>query len=385
MEQITEFCSGCRACEKNCPKEAIEMIYDKEGFLIPQIKKELCIDCNICAIKCPQNNTLYRDEQQEVYGAVLKDKNKLIKSTSGGAFIALAKTIIDLNGVVYGCTFNNELQAEHIRVDTYNDLEKLQGSKYVQSNTKNTFIDVKKDIKAGKIVLYSGTPCQIAGLYSFLGKITDNLFTVEILCHGVPSPKMFKEYIKWRENKSGKKIIKYSFRHKEKGYGGRYLIKFEGKNYNKKIPIMLDPYGDAFLSGKTFREVCYLCKYASSKRVSDITIGDFWGFEKHYSTIDTKSGVSLIIINSERGKELFEKSNDKLYYLKSNMEIAQKYNEGLKKPVERPDIRNDIYIGYKEKRYFSHKLKVGLKLKLRLASLAPIEIKEKVKELNLLR
>ncbi|HII4402468.1 TPA: Coenzyme F420 hydrogenase/dehydrogenase, beta subunit C-terminal domain [Clostridium perfringens] len=382
MEQITEFCSGCRACEKSCPKDAIEMIYDKEGFLIPSINNDKCIDCNICVKKCPQNNTMYKNEKQIIYGGVLKDKEYLQKSSSGGAFIAFAKIILDLKGVVYGCAFNNEFKAEHIRVDSYSELYKLQGSKYVQSNTGNTFCDVKRDILDGKFVLYSGTPCQIAGLYSFLGKNLNNLFTIEILCHGVPSPKLFNEYIKWREYKIGDKITGYNFRYKEKGYGGRYLIKFKSDKCTKKLPLMLDPYGDAFLSGKTFREVCYTCKYANSKRVSDITIGDFWGFENHYSSIETKGGVSLIIINSELGKSLFEKCKSNLYYIESSMEIAKKYNEGLKKPVKRPNERKDVYDGYKEKKYFSNKLKVGIKFKLRVSSLIPITIKEKVKKIQ---
>jgi len=380
MEKITEFCTGCRTCEKICPKEAITMVYDNEGFLIPKINNDKCINCTLCVKKCPQEKEIENQGVQLVYAGVLKEKEILIKSTSGGAFMAFALMIINLKGIVYGCAFTDDFEVEHIRVDNLHDLKKLQGSKYVQSNTKNTFNQVENDLKSGKFVLYSGTPCQIAGLYSFLGKDYTNLCTIDLVCHGVPSPMMFKKYIEWKEDSLGGKITSYSFRYKENGYGGRYLVRVEGNKRVKKFPIMLDPYGDAFLAGKTFRESCYKCKYANINRIADITIGDFWGIENVKTNIDIKSGVSLIIVNSEQGKKIFDLAKDRLNYYKMDLKTAKEHNECLNHPVSRPDVRTQVYNGFKEEEYFRSKLKVGLKIKLRLSSLIPVRLKESLKQ-----
>ncbi len=379
MEKITEFCTGCRVCEKICPKKAITMGYDREGFLSPNINNDKCINCNLCVKKCPQENEILASGKQVSYLGVLKDKNILIKSTSGGAFMAFASMIINKGGVVYGCSFTNSFEVEHERIDNQEKLKRLQGSKYVQSNVKSTYEQVKIDLKTGKYVLYSGTPCQIAGLYSYLNKNYENLYTIDLICHGVPSPLMFKKYIEWKEKSIGGKITEYSFRYKEDGYGGRYLVRIKNNNKIKQLPIMLDPYGDAFLKGKTFRESCYRCKYAKSNRVADITIGDLWGSEDIKTNIDMKSGVSLIITNSYKGKQLFDLSKDKLHYNEINLEKVKKYNECLNHPVKRPESRDYIYKGYEEEKYFCENLKVGIKLKLRVSNMIPIKVKEYIK------
>ena len=198
MENISKLnknnCTGCRMCEQICPVNAIKMIENKEGFIEPVIDKTKCINCGLCSKRCPQLNEIKREDyKMEVYAAKNKNIEEQKSSSSGGVFSVLANYVLENNGIVFGCAFNDNLIAEHIGIEDKNELYKLRGSKYVQSNTKNTFKDVKENLENSRMVLYSGTPCQIAGLKQFLGKEYDNLYTVDLVCHGVPSPKLFKK------------------------------------------------------------------------------------------------------------------------------------------------------------------------------------------------
>ena len=375
-------CCGCRCCEQICPKQAIHMEEDEEGFFIPVIDKEKCIHCGLCLKKCPQMQENVNEETVEGYAAKNKQTEEQKKSSSGGIFSILAKQVLQDKGVVYGVAFNKECVAEHIKVETEEELEKLRGSKYVQSDTGHTYSEVKKNLQEGKKVLYSGTPCQIAGLKQFLGQDFENLYTVDLVCHGVPSPALFEKYKKNLEEKQASTIKNYNFRDKSKKGWGLHL-KVEYQNQKKYETFWtFDSYYKSFLQGNTYRECCYHCKYANRKRVADITLADFWGIEKIDVTFYDKNGVSAILINSPKGKKLWEKVKEKVEYKPQEVEKIQQGNHNLKESTIRPAIRNVVYKGIKEKNYTAiekENLQFKKELKDRLKQLVPETVKRKIR------
>lgn len=327
---VTSDCTGCRACEQNCPKNSIEMIANAEGFLIANKNNNSCIGCGLCERTCPQLNIdkFKMHVPDEVYGSRCKDNSILKSSSSGGLFTTISNWVLDNDGVVFGCAFDKKLNPIHIYVNNNEDLVKLRGSKYVQSDTLNTYSEAINFLNENRWVLYSGTSCQIAGLKSLLKKNYSKLITVDIICHGVASPMVFNDYISWLEQKSGIKVIDYNFRSKDKRKK-KFIIKqtFQNKVIYKNA--LLDPYYSAFLSGKMFRESCYQCKYASKKRVSDITLGDFWGVEKVNHNFDNEKDTSLVLINSKKGKEIFATIKTRIEYFDTTYEEASKYNKNI--------------------------------------------------------
>lgn len=347
IEIVSDKCTGCRACEQICPQKCITMKEDQEGFLYPSIDKEKCIGCGLCQKSCHMLNEIDRKDyfsEPEVYAMKPKDENIAIQSTSGGMFAIIAKYIFDKKGIVYGCEFDDELNARHIRIDNENDLHRLRGSKYVASNTLDTYSRVKKDLEDKNVVLYSGTGCQVAGLKSFLKKDYENLITVDLVCHGVPSQKIFSKYINWLENKLKDKVKKYDFRSKGKTrWGGGFTAKVETNSGKVKyLKADFDPYYSAFLDGKIYRESCYECKYANSERISDFTIADFWGIEKLKNKFYSDKGVSLVLINNVKAQKILLELKD-IVLEKMTIEEASIKNPNLKKPTERKFERDFIY------------------------------------------
>ncbi len=379
-------CTGCRMCEKICPVNAINMIENEEGFIEPKIDEKLCVNCGLCYNKCPQINKIenYRMDNVETYAAKNVNYKELKESSSGGIFSALSNFILDKNGVVYGCAFNNELVAEHIRVDNKENLYKLRGSKYVQSNTQNTFVEVKEDLLKDKYVLYSGTPCQIAGLKAYLEKEYEKLITVDLVCHGVPSPKLFRKYKENLEKRYNSQIKNYEFRNKEKnGWGLNAKITFK----NGKIiycPVNLDSYYKSFLKSINYREVCYKCKYSNIKRISDITLADYWGVENVHPDFYDEMGVSAIIINTLKGKNiLFEIENTILLKNTDLLKIIER-NRNLENSSIRISQRNHIYneidtLSYKK--YEKKKLYFKKNIKDIIKNLIPLKVKKKLKQI----
>lgn len=337
-------CTGCRMCEQICPKNAIKMEEDEEGFWHPVINEELCINCGLCFKKCPQRNNVERSiKNQTAYAAKLKNREILEESTSGGVFSALANAYINDGGKVYGAAFDNNFRVKHIGIDNVVDLNKLRGSKYVQSNTENTYAEVKNDLENNKKVLYSGTACQIAGLKNFLGKDYENLLTIDIVCHGVPSQKIFIKYKEYIEKKYNGKVQEFYFRNKEKkGWGLNLKIKLDNGKIIRRFAYV-DPYYKAFINGDTYRECCYNCKYANSERVGDITLADYWGVASIHPEFYDGKGVSAIIVNTEKGMEAWNNVKENLEYIKTNLDSIKKYNSNLVEPTHRKDIRNYIY------------------------------------------
>lgn len=378
-------CTGCRMCEQICPVNAIKMIENEEGFIEPTVDEKKCINCGICSKKCPQLNDIEykRLENLEVYAAKNRNIDEQKKSSSGGVFSAIANYVLENEGIVYGCAFNKEFVAEHIGIQKKNELYKLKGSKYVQSNTMDTFNNVKEYLNKNKIVAYSGTPCQIAGLKNFLGKEYENLITIDLLCHGVPSPKTFKEYIKYLENKSGKKIQNYEFRNKEKQYwnlGYKIKITFE-ENEAKFINGDEDIYTNAFSKGIMLREVCYNCKYTNNKRMGDITLGDFWGVDKTYPKLYDKNGVSVILVNTLKGKEILDKIKKEIIIDEVEYEEVENYADTLKQSCERNDERNKIFEKI-EKEGIYNILKKKISIKSKIKKYIPSMLRLKLKEIK---
>ena len=342
-------CTGCRACEQLCPKQAITMEENEEGFLIPHVNEELCINCKLCVEKCPQ---LKKKKEicttQECYAARIKDEATLIKSSSGGIFSALASFVLEEKGKVYGAAFTKDFTVEHTAIESKEQLVTLQGSKYVQSNTNHTFQSVKQDLAQEKSVLYSGTPCQIAGLQQYLGKEEKGLITVDIVCHGVPSPKLFAKYIAYLEEKEHAPIVDFSFRDKEKGWGKYLKVRWNNGKVMRKF-CDLDPYYQCFMKGDLVREVCYACPYANTNRISDITIADYWGIEIEHPEWSTKQGVSAVMINTAKGKEIWEHIKENVEYIPTTIEKIKKHNENINHPTQKKNIREHIYEGLANK------------------------------------
>lgn len=324
------------------------MLPDESGFLYPEIDKDRCIDCSLCDSVCQIDLCSEKEDcQKEFYALINKNKEQLKVSSSGGAFLAVAEYVFEMGGVVVGCAFNEEQKAVHVVTRSLEEcVQKLCGSKYVQSETKETYTEVKELLKEGVPVLYVGTPCQIEGLLLFLKTKPDNLITLDLICHGVSSPLLWQKHKNHLESKVRGKINRYRFRGKEKtGWAlyYYYYYYYGDKNKCKHGPSLLDRYYTDFLKGKNYRESCYQCRYANLDRVSDITIGDFWGAQKHITDVDLHGGISLIVVNSQRGNEVIKQISHKVYLQKVSMEQATAENHNLLRPTERPEERNDYY------------------------------------------
>lgn len=359
-------CCACGACVNICPKQAISMQEDENGFLYPVINDEKCIKCGKCKTVCAYQNVTEPAQPKETYAAQADDEKLLSLTASGGIFSAIALKVLENNGAVFGCSMENTsdgLQAKHIKVKSKEELKRLQGSKYVQSITGDIYSQVKKELQTSRPVLFSGTPCQVAALKSYLGnKIYNNLYTIDIICHGVPGSGLFNAYIQDFEKKLNGTITEFRFRDKIKGWGYtgnvKYIIK-DGKERTKLVPCKLSSYYILFLKSHIFRQNCYSCKYASPNRSGDITIGDYWGIENEHpeylksngGDLDSDKGISCIIVNNECGKRMLDLFGDNLKLKSSEFEKAAKLNAQLKAPCKMSDLRGEIFNLYKDGGY----------------------------------
>ena len=251
-----------------------------------------------------ENTEFHRSVPQKVWALRNKNDADIMRSASGGAADSAAKTVLQMGGVVYGATYDEHLAVSHIEVTNEAEKEKLQSSKYVQSDPKDTYTKARQRLAGGKTVLFTGTPCQIAGLYAFLGSDHENLYTIDLICHGVPSPKFFKKYLEYQNKKMAGRVIYFNFRSKDKrGWGTQYLLKTKTKTKTKILS--LDRYGKHFMDGDCYRESCYQCAYANTSRVGDLTVGDFWGISKSHPNFNSTKCVSSVFVNTEKGQKLF--------------------------------------------------------------------------------
>ena len=347
-------CSGCHACENSCPQNCISMIQDEEGFLYPQVDTDICVDCGLCEKVCPIIEKWQPDGSRKTtaWAAInLTDKIRL-NSSSGGVFTLIAEKIIDdLGGVVFGAAFSEDFRTvRHIWVDNTDDLKMLRGSKYVQSRIDDAYQQAKKFLDSGRKVLFTGTPCQIGGLYSYLRKPYDNLYTQDIICHGVPSPMVWKKYVEEREQKASSKTQQMSFRYKKYGWKS-YAILFEFANNTAYERIInRDPFMKAFLSNVCLRPSCYECTFKSTIRQSDITLADFWGVWNVFPDMYDDRGTSAILIHSSKGQELLDAVNSNMKSVSVGVETVKKYNPAVDSSVVLTKNRRVFFNTIKEYR-----------------------------------
>lgn len=322
-------CCACSACASICPKRCIVMQEDEEGFLYPKVDTSSCIDCDLCRKVCPILHQGAPRLPLEVYAAKNKDEKIRMSSSSGGIFTQLAEKVIDNGGVVFGARFNEKWEVVHDCVENKCAIAAFRGSKYVQSRVGDNFAKVKQLLLSGRKVLFTGTPCQVAGLKKYLGKEYDNLFTVDVVCHGVPSPKVWRIYLREIARKGGKNSVSWhsihgrdalvkgiSFRDKRSGWKkfSFALTLSEATADGEQNTVLLssvfteNPYMNAFLSNLSLRPSCFSCIAKAGKSCSDIMLGDFWGIEDVLPGFDDDKGCSLVLVYSSKGKELLSKT-----------------------------------------------------------------------------
>ena len=385
-------CCGCGACRQICPVNCIKMEADQEGFLFPRVDKTACINCGACERVCPILNTETFEQSCTVIdnaacdqsspavrepfaaktpgaatgvygkpialGGWIKDEKIRYDSSSGGAFTLFAGHILANGGIVFGAALGEDLTVRHIAVENKEDLAKLRGSKYVQSSIGNTYAEVKENLRQGRRVLFTGTPCQAAGLHSFLGnKKYENLYIVDFICHGTPSPKVFSDYMAYMEKKCGDRIVNFRFRLKDKNWNQTGLqlgtaAETAGGKFIRHYPAFRDPFMNGFLDDIYLRDSCYDCRFKTlPKYYADITIADFWGVDKCDPGLNDGKGTSLVLLNSEHGKELFDAVKDNFYYKEVEFEKAIRRNKSLIKSVKPNRRRAAFFADYSSRPY----------------------------------
>lgn len=349
-------CCGCSACQQICPKKCISFEADYEGFLYPSVNREVCIECGLCERVCPVLNQ--GDIIRPISALAAKNRDEYIRanSSSGGIFYALAEKTIKEGGVVYGARFNEELSGVHGVAYNLEDISEFRGSKYLQSMMNDTFKDIRSALNKGIKVLFSGTPCQVAGLRNFLQKSYDNLTLIDFVCHGVPSPSVWQNYLHSFSNIS---IDSAVFRDKEQGWH-RFGIFSD------------DHYMQVFLSNLSLRPSCYSCPSKRGKSGSDITLGDFWGIEHIDPEIDDDKGTSLVLINTLKGEKFFKDLN--IGSKEESYEEALKFNPSMEVSVDEPEKRAKFF------HVFSHS-GFNAAYKATMIPSLPFRLKRKLKSL----
>ena len=363
-------CCGCSACATACPKQCISMREDEEGFLYPSIDKSVCIDCGLCEKVCPVIHQSEARRPQKVYAAINPDEAIRLQSSSGGIFSMLARQIIEEGGVVFGAKFNERWEVVHDYCDTLEGLAVFRGSKYVQSAMGTCYRQVHSFLQEGRNVLFSGTPCQVAGLHRYLHKDYDNLLTVDIVCHGVPSPLVWRKYVEALQSRpkgvAGKNTVLSSslnsipvitgieFRNKLNGWK-KYGFVVRGhadgqeackntvlKSGTEQSILIQESHGEnlfmrGFLHDIYLRPSCYACPAKSGKSHSDITLADYWGIEHQHPEMDDDKGTSLVLLNTEKGEHSFHPLN--YNSMVSTYEKAFSFNRAIEYAVKKPGYR----------------------------------------------
>lgn len=322
-------CCGCTACQNACPKMCIKMASDEEGFCYPVVDKSICIDCGICEKVCPVISGFDKNYVMESFVVRNKENSILDNSTSGGAFSAIATYALAQKGVVYGCICDEKMNIVHTSTDEGVDLSAFRGSKYVQSEIQGVFRRIRKNLKEGRFVIFSGTPCQVAGLNNYLGRNYEKLLTVEVICHGTPSPYLWKLYVAWMMDKHKSEPVHFNFRKKTYGYHSSTMeVLFKnGVQYtgSARVDLMLK----SFFSEISSRPSCYICPCKGLERAADISIYDCWSAEKLVAGLkDDDRGYTNVMISSEKGKQVIEycEKQDLLYVQSVNTENAIKFD-----------------------------------------------------------
>ena len=349
-----EKCCGCRACYSICPVSCISMQCDKKGFEYPKVDESICIQCGKCKKVCPFINIFKPLKPIKCYATVNENMEERIKSSSGGIFIAMAKNIIKNDGIVVGAVFDENLNVVHKCASTIEEVYPMMGSKYLQSSIQNVLKEVRTFLKLGKKVLFTGTQCQIAGLNHFLETNYPNLITIEVICHGVPSPSVWNSYLLSLNLKEDRSKVKCYFRDKESGWKSFSLKILSDKiHFNESHKVNL--YMRAFLSNYSLRPSCYNCKSKGGRSNADITIGDFWGIKEFYNNKEDDRGISAVIIQSDKGNLFYTNIEGLLMEEVEYSEILSG-NLSLESSVRAPKLINKFW-----DLYFSKGLNIAIK------------------------
>lgn len=337
-------CYGCKNCENICPTGAIKLVENEEGFFMPAINKNICINCGACEKKCPyinykENNDIKKNTWYSCYLKDIKDREN---STSGGIFPAMSKYILENNGLICGCVWDDNMKPTHILTNDINDVNRMRGSKYLQSDMIDVIKKIKEQIN-DKLILFTGTPCQVAAVKLYIGD-NPNLYTCGLICEGVPSYKVWEKYVKKLEKKYKAKMVEASFRNKEIGWDSpiaRY--KFSNGKIRKTLSFTYDRYVMGFLQGLYYRNSCSNCQYKGNGHNSDILIGDLWGANSEQLKETNYKGISAVILNSEKGQNLFKKIEKDFEYKEIVAEEVIKHNKLLMFPIEKNTNRDKFF------------------------------------------
>lgn len=335
------LCTGCSVCADVCPQQCIEMKYDSKGFLHSFVDDDKCVNCKKCVSVCPVNNPNNKSKVTKAYKVRRNDPENAINSTSGGVAAVLSEYIVENGGFVVGCEMDENLLVKHSIADNVADLEKFKGSKYVQSKTTGIYKEVKNLLNEGKTILFVGTPCQVSALNNFLVKPYENLYTVDLVCHGVMSQKVFDKYvdsITTRENP----VLEVKFRNKSRGYtnGGENSMQYVFANETKTIPYD-SGVGLWFAACVSLRDNCYNCDFASTERCADISLADYNGSE--FTPEEKIHGVSRVFVNTSKGAELFESVTDRAYVEDGDVNTYIKLCRRLYHKTEIPAVRDKFF------------------------------------------
>lgn len=337
-----ENCCGCTACKEVCPKDCITMDTDVEGFAYPVVDMNRCINCNLCNKVCPIINKDKNRNSITAYAAYVDNDGIRLKSSSGGLFTIFADYILDIGGVVAGAAFNDEFLVEHIVIKSKEELSKLQGSKYLQSNMNHCYSKVKKYLDNDTKVLFTGTACQIAGLKKYLRKEYNILYTIDVLCHGVPSPKVWKKYLNEKEFEYHSKLQQIFFRQKDFGWK-RYALSLKYKDKAYLMDHHNDTFMKLFLNEICLRPSCHDCRFKDFPRSSDLTIGDAWGIQNIMPEMDDDKGTSVLVANSPKGDALLTQVIDKLVIKQTQLDIILPITADSRKSVKPHGKRTQFF------------------------------------------
>ncbi len=325
-------CCGCTACASVCPQGCIAMREDAEGFLYPEADKDACVDCGLCERVCPLLHKPARHEVFAVYGAKNKNDDVRLTSSSGGMFTLFAQAALADNGAVFGAAQDDGLTVRHVQAETAEELLSLRGSKYVQSVTAGCFAQARALLRAGRTVLFSGTPCQIAGLKGYLAKPYDNLLTIDVVCHGVPSPRVYRKHLRELAAQAGEPVTQVRFRDKTKGWKNGETL-FLTEHCRMGASKRRETYMRLFLNNVSIRPSCAQCAFNNQRSLADITIADYWGVDKQFPQFDDDKGVTLVIVNTAKGAELLRRVRQDSELLATDFAKGAEYNLAVAKSL----------------------------------------------------